>query len=132
MPIPGSGDDGNMTRDLAHFDLAREIADSEQRKPWPSGIHARTLYKKRDFRVVLISMEIGTRLKEHRVDGTSSVQVLKGQIRYSTGGQSYDLQTGSLIVLGASIAHEVESLDEFAFLLTISWRGDRQRPVSAA
>ena len=54
MTIPGSGDDGNLTRDLAHFDLAREIADSEQRKPWPSGICARTLYKKRDFRVVLM------------------------------------------------------------------------------
>jgi quercetin dioxygenase-like cupin family protein len=58
------------------------------------------------------------------------VQVLKGQIRYSTGGQSYDLQTGSLITLGASIAHEVESLDESAFLLTISWPGNRQQPVS--
>ena len=84
------------------------------------------------LRVVLISMETAVRLKEHHVDGTSSVQVLKGHIRYSTGGQAYDLQSGSLITLTASIAHEVESLDESAFLLTISWPGDRQRPVSAA
>jgi quercetin dioxygenase-like cupin family protein len=75
-------------------------------------------------------METGARLKEHRVNGTSSVQVLKGHIRYSMGGQSYDLQTGSLITLGASIAHEVESLDESAFLLTISRPGNRQQPVS--
>jgi quercetin dioxygenase-like cupin family protein len=126
MPIPGSGDDGNMTRDLAHFDLAREIADSEQRKPWPSGIHARTLYKKRDFRVVLISMENAARMKEHHVDGTTSVQVLQGSILYVALGEAYELQSGSLITLGPSIKHEVESLAESVFLLTISWPDDEQ------
>jgi quercetin dioxygenase-like cupin family protein len=50
-------------------------------------------------------------------------EVLKGRIRYSTGGQAYDLQIGSLITLGASIAHEVESQEESAFLLTIFNRG---------
>ena len=126
MPIPGSGDDGNMITDLAHFDLTREIADSDQQKPWPSGIYAKTLYKKRDFRAVLISMETAARIKEHHVDGTSSVQVLKGHIRYSAHGQTYDLQTGSLIMLGASIKHEVESLDESVFLLTISWPDNKE------
>jgi quercetin dioxygenase-like cupin family protein len=128
MPVPGSGED--VTGDFAQFDLMRKIADSERQKPWSAGIHVRILTKKPDFRVVLISMETAARLKEHHVDGTSSVQVLKGQIRYSTGGQSYDLQAGNFITLGASIAHEVESLDESAFLLTISWPGNKQPPVS--
>ena len=131
MQVQGSRDDGDMNGAFSRFDLLREIADSEGKKPWSAGIHARVLTKKPDFRVVLISMETAARLKEHRVDGTSSVQVLKGHIRYSTGGQAYDLQTGGLIILGASIAHEVESLDESAFLLTISWPGNRQLPVAA-
>lgn len=126
MPTPGSGDDGNMTSDLARFDLTHEIADSEQQKPWPSDIHAKTLYKKNDFRVVLISMATGAQMKEHHVDGTSSVQVLKGHIRYSAQGQAYDLQVGSLITVGASIKHEVESLDDSVFLLTISWPENQQ------
>jgi quercetin dioxygenase-like cupin family protein len=129
MAIPGSGDDGNTIADLAHFDLRREIADSDQQKPWPSGIYAKTLYKKRDFRAVLISMETAARIKEHHIDGTSAVQVLKGHIRYCAHGQTYDLHTGSLIMLGASIKHEVESLDESVFLLTISWP-DNQRLLS--
>ncbi len=132
MAVAGSGEDGNMTADFAQFDLMREIADSERQKPWSAGIHVRILTKKPDFRVVLISMETAARLKQHHVDGTSSVQVLKGQIRYSTGGQFYDLQTGSLIVLRASITHEVESLDESAFLLTISWPANKQPLVSTA
>lgn len=121
MPIPGFSDDGNMTADLAHFDLTQEIANSEQQKPWPSGIHAKTLYKVRDFRVLLISMEAAAGMKEHHVDGTSSVQVLKGHIRYSTHSQAYELQAGSLITLSASIKHAVEAIDDSVFLLTISW-----------
>jgi quercetin dioxygenase-like cupin family protein len=126
MPNPSSNDDGTMIADLAHFDLLREIAESEQQKPWPSGIHAITLYKKQDFRVVLISMEAAARIKEHHVDGTSSVQVLKGHIRYSTQGQIYDLRTGNLLTLNASIKHEVEAMEESGFLLTISWPGNRE------
>jgi quercetin dioxygenase-like cupin family protein len=125
MPDSWSDEGSNRVEECSRFDLMREIVDSEGKKPWSAGIHARVLTKKPDFRVVLISMETAARLKEHRVDGTGSVQVLKGRIRYSTGGQAYDLQTGSLITLGASTTHEVESLDESAFLLTISWPGNR-------
>ena len=126
MPIPGSNDDGTTIADLGHFDLLREITVSEQQKPWASGIHARTLYKKRDFRIVLISMEAATQMKEHHVDGTSSVQVLRGHIRYSTQGQFYELRTGNLLTLGASIKHKVEAIEESEFLLTISWPGNRE------
>jgi quercetin dioxygenase-like cupin family protein len=126
MPLPGSGDDGNMTFDLARFDLTREIADSEQRKPWPSGIYSKTLYKRDDFRAVLICMESAARMQEHHVDGTTSVQVLRGVVRYSAQGQAYDLATGSLITVAASIKHEVESLEESAFLLTIAWPTGRE------
>jgi quercetin dioxygenase-like cupin family protein len=121
MAIPGSGDDGNMTADLGLFDLTNEIAESQSQQPWPSGIHASTLFKKQDFRVVLISMQPGARMKEHHVDGTSSVQVLNGNIRYSAQGQTHDLQPGSLLTLAASIKHDVESMDDSVFLLTISW-----------
>lgn len=121
MPLPGSSDDGNMTSDLALFELMQEIADAERLKPWPSGIYSTTLFKKPDFRVVLISMEADAWMKEHHVDGTTSVQVLKGHIRYTAQGQVYDLQAGSLLTVGASIKHDVESLDESVFLLTISW-----------
>ena len=75
--MTSSGDDGNMIDDLAQFDLLREIADAEQTKPWASGVHSRTLFKKPDLRVVLIAMEKAARMREHHADGTLSVQVLK-------------------------------------------------------
>jgi quercetin dioxygenase-like cupin family protein len=110
-----------MTADLAQFDLLHEIAEAERQKPWASGIRSRTLFKKPDLRVVLISMEAAAQIKEHHADGTSSLYVLKGYVRYSTQAQVYDLRAGSLITLGASIRHSVEAVEESAFLLTLSW-----------
>ncbi|MGI8770729.1 MAG: cupin domain-containing protein [Acidobacteriaceae bacterium] len=119
--MTSSGDDGNMIDDLAQFDLVREIADAEQTKPWASGVHSRTLFKKPDLRVVLIAMEKAARMKEHHADGTLSVQVLKGQVRFGVQGRTYDLRAGNLLTLSASIKHDVEALENSAFLLSISW-----------
>ncbi|HEX5283331.1 MAG TPA: cupin domain-containing protein [Bryocella sp.] len=114
-------DDGTMVDRMAHFDLNQEISDAASKKPWQAGHHARTLFKKHDFRVVLISLESGAHMKEHHADGTISVQVLKGRIRMNVGGKSQELSSGNLFTLGASIRHDVEALDDSAFLLTISW-----------
>jgi quercetin dioxygenase-like cupin family protein len=118
--------DGTMIDRLAQFDLHQEIADSEHKKPWQSGHFAKTLFKKHDLRVVLITMENAAKMKEHHADGTISVQVLKGQIRFNVHGKPHDLKSGNLLTLGASIKHEVEALEDSAFLLTISWPSDEE------
>jgi quercetin dioxygenase-like cupin family protein len=113
--------DGTMVDKIAQFDLLHEIAESERKKPWPSGLYAKTLFKKHDLRVVLICMRNGAHMKEHHADGTISIQVLKGQLRVSVNNKPHDLPTSTLFTLGASIRHDVESNGESAFLLTISW-----------
>ena len=113
--------DGTMVDRMAHFDLNHEIAEATAKKPWQAGHHAKTLFKKHDFRVVLITMDRAAHMKEHHADGTISVQVLKGRIRLNVGGKPHDLAAGNLFTLGASIRHNVEALDDSAFLLTISW-----------
>jgi hypothetical protein len=55
--MPTFDDDGNMIDSMAQFDLLREIEESEKSKPWKSGHTAKTLFKKHDLRVVLITME---------------------------------------------------------------------------
>lgn len=114
-------DDGTMVDKIAQFDLNHEIADANSKRPWPSGHYARMLFKKHDLRVVLITMDRGAHMKEHHADGTISVHLLKGKIRMNVGGHQHELATGNLFTLGASIRHDVEALDDSAFLLTISW-----------
>ena len=110
-----------MVDRMAHFDLNQEIADAASRKPWQAGQYAKTLFKKHDFRIVLITMERGAHMKEHHADGTISVQVLNGKVRMNVGDRPYELTAGNLFTLAASIRHDVEALDDSAFLLTISW-----------
>jgi quercetin dioxygenase-like cupin family protein len=119
--MPHSAADGNMVESLVQFDLQREIADAEAKKPWSSGIHSKTLIKKHDFRVVLIIMEPGARMDEHHADGTISLQVIRGRIQFRTQGKTHSLKAGNLLMLGASIKHDVEAQEDSAFLLTIGW-----------
>ena len=121
MTSEGFSDGGTLLRDFGQFDLTREMKESERQKPWQMGHTARTLFKKEDFRMVLISMEKGSVLKEHHADGTISVQVLKGSIRFTAQGEAHTVQASSVVTLTASIKHEVEALEESAFLLTIAW-----------
>lgn len=121
-----SQQDGTMIDKQAQFDLLKEIANSEQQKPWPSGIYAKTLFKKHDFRVVLISMEKAAKMKEHHADGTISLQVLKGKVRFNVNAHQNELSTGNLFTLAASIRHDVEAVEDSAFLLTISWPSDEE------
>lgn len=121
MATGGFAEDGTPLKNLAQFDLSQEIADSEWKKPWQAGHYAKTLFKKSDLRVVLVSTEAAARLKEHHADGAISVQVLKGSIRFTTQGESHDLWPGNVLMLGASIKHEVEALEESTLLLTIAW-----------
>ena len=114
-------DDGTMVDKFAQFDLSSEIAEAAQKKPWASGHFAKMLFKKHDLRVLLISMEPGAHMKEHHADGTISIHVLNGRIRVNVAGKPHELAAGNLFTLGASIRHDVEALDDSAFLLTISW-----------
>lgn len=116
-----SNDQGIMVDSLVQFDLQQEIASAAQKKPWPAGIHAKTLFKKRDFRAVLIIMEPGAKMSEHHADGTISVQVIQGQIQFRAPEKTLTLNAGNLLMLDASIKHDVEAQNDAAFLLTIGW-----------
>ena len=118
--------DGTMVDKMAQFDLNHELAEAERHQPWPAGLHSKTLFKKHDFRVVLISMHSSAHMKEHHADGTISIHVLKGHLRISVNGKPHDLPTGSLFTLGSSIRHNVEAIGDSAFLLTISWPSDQE------
>ena len=119
-------DSGNTVEPVAQFDLQQELAECQQKKPWPSGIFSRTLFKKHDFRCVLIAMEPSAAMKEHHADGTLSVQVLKGRLRFGAEGNQFELAAGSLLTLSASIKHDVHALEDSAFLLTISWPSNEE------
>lgn len=104
------------------LDLAAELARLRDEEPWRrSGRHTRTLIKDADLRVVLIALRPGARLEEHHAPGRITIQILAGRLRVGVTGQSITVATDYLVTLGPAIRHEVEALEESAFLLTIAW-----------
>ncbi len=110
---------------LLHFNLAQELRHLREQDSWQRGTgrSSKTLAKYPDFRVVLVLMKADSEMKEHHADARISVQILQGKIQVHLPDQSVELNAGELICLEAGIHHDVKSLEESAFLITLSWPG---------
>lgn len=105
------------------FNLAAEMQQLESEHPWQSGRNAKTIVKFPDFRVILIMMRRQSRIPDHHADGRVSVHTLSGHIRLQLSGRSVDVPAGQMLVLDHGVRHDVEALEDSAFLLTIAWDG---------
>lgn len=123
---------GILSAPLLRFDLNQEIQKLRAEGRWQSGHTAKTLVKYSDFRVVLVAMNPGGKLVQHRTEGRISVQILAGQITFRTADESVDLSAGQMLSLEREIPHDVESSSDSAFLLTIAWPGASIAPEDSA
>jgi quercetin dioxygenase-like cupin family protein len=112
-----------MASPFLEFDLTAEIDQLRRETTWSTGRNARTLMKYDDFRVVLTALQANMRIPEHKTDGRISVHVLSGHIRLNASGRTFNLRPGGLVALDQGSAHDIEALEESAFLLTIAWPG---------
>ena len=67
-------------------------------------------------------MKGGTRMRQHRAEGRVSIQLLEGQICIHLADRKVNMSAGHFLVLDCGVLHDVETLEESALLLTISWR----------
>ena len=118
-----------MASAFLEFDLTAEIDRLHRESTWARGRNARTLVKFDDIRVVLSVLRAAMAIPEHTTEGRISVQVLSGHIRLNAAGRTFDLRAGNLLALDQGTPHDVEALEDSAFLLTIAWSG-RQEPYT--
>jgi quercetin dioxygenase-like cupin family protein len=109
------------------FDLAAQIQDLHREDAWTSGRNSKTIVKHPDLRLVLTIMKANTSIHEHSAAGSISVQTISGHIRMHVQGREFDLPAGHLPALDAAVPHDVEALEDSAFLLTVAWRGEHER-----
>jgi len=111
-----------VARSRLTFDLGAELERLRAEESWQQGTrNAKTLVKEPDIRLVLIVMRQGGRMDEHRAPGRISIQTLAGRLRLHVPGETIDLAVGQILVLDPDVAHDVEAIEESAFLLTIAW-----------
>jgi quercetin dioxygenase-like cupin family protein len=100
-----------------------EIARLRAERGYAVEGHAgRTLAKYPDLRVVLETMKPGARLSLHETAERMTLQVLVGRLRvHDRNGERHDVGEGSFAAVDLAQVHELESVDECAFLLTLAW-----------
>jgi quercetin dioxygenase-like cupin family protein len=112
---------GSMSEPYLELDLERELDELQRETAWATGRNARTLVKFDDLRVVLTAMKAGARIPAHQTQGRISIEGVRGRIRIRAEGRTFDLRPGSLLALDHGVSHEVEAIEDGAFLLTIAW-----------
>ncbi len=115
---------GPLESPILSFDLKAEIEGLRGENGWQAGRDSKTLVKHPDFRVVLTVLKSGARLHEHKAAGRISVQAVAGHIRMHVQDKVFDLPAGHLLALERALPHDVEALEDSAFLLTIAWPED--------
>ena len=119
-----------LAEPLLQIDLDRELQQLRREDSWQreTGRSSKTLAKYPDFRIVLILMKSGTRMRQHKAEGRVSLQLLDGRVCVHLADRKVDVSAGHLLVLDCGVLHDVEAREESALLLTISWR--RQKSTS--
>ena len=115
---------GDMESPVLSFDLNAEIKQLRGENAWQGGRNSKTLVKHPDFRVVLTVLKSNARLHEHKAAGGISVQAIVGHIRMHVQDKVIDLPAGHMLALERALPHDVEALEDSAFLLTIAWPAD--------
>lgn len=114
--------------ELAYEVIRRNIIDElEKLTDAPSwrleaGRSSETIVKYPEFRIVLVRMKKGSYMSHHRAEGPISVHSVLGRIRvHLPDDRMEELGPGDLLALERGLEHDVEALEECAFLLTIAW-----------
>jgi quercetin dioxygenase-like cupin family protein len=113
-----------LTGSALQFDLDGEVDELMLEDTWArTGQNAKTLVKHPDFRIVLIVLRAGARIREHMADARVSIHCLSGHLRLSLPEESVEMHARHVLVLDKSVPHEVEAIEQSALLLSISWPG---------
>ncbi|MGN6604350.1 MAG: cupin domain-containing protein [Ginsengibacter sp.] len=82
--------------------------------------NAMTIYKTDAMRIVMIALHKNAVIQEHSTNGVISVQIIDGEIDFTTEGKTHNLKKGQMIALHRKIPHKVAAVEESVFLLTVS------------
>ncbi len=106
---------------LVTIDLRSFTKQIREEKAWKdSDRNAITVFKTDGLRIVLMAMHKNAEMIKHTADAMISVQVLEGNILFTTDEQIVELSSGQMLALHKGIPHSVIAKEETIFLLTLT------------
>ncbi len=110
-----------LNAELVEMNLYQFIDQIKHEKTWQdSDRNAVTMYKSPTMRIVLMGLHKNAVLKTHQANGVISVQVLEGNIDFSTANATTRMEKGHMIALQENILHSVTALTDSFFVLTLA------------
>jgi quercetin dioxygenase-like cupin family protein len=105
---------------LLSSDVAAELARLRAEESFRGGDrNARTLVAEPELRVVLAALMAGARRRGHRAPGPITIQAVEWWLRIGASGETIELGAGQMLALDRDVPHDIEALEEGAFLPTI-------------
>lgn len=106
---------------LVIIDLRSLTIQIRKEKAWEnSDRNAITVFKTDAMRIVLIGLHKGAEMVKHTAKGMISIQVLEGEILFTTEERSVKLKQGEMLALHENVPHSVQANEETIFLLTLT------------
>jgi len=87
---------------------------------WRGKDHTAVLLKSASLRVVFRSLREGNSLATHKAAGDITVQVLEGEIQFTSADRTVTLRGGQLFALKAAVPHSVTASQSSAILITLA------------
>lgn len=110
-----------LNDNLVEMDLQKYIQQIKSETTWKTGEkNAITIFKFEKMKIVLIGLHDQAELKKHTANAQISVQVLEGEIQFSTEETSVVLTVGKMISLQPLIPHHLLANKESFILLTMA------------
>ncbi len=111
---------------LVEMDLDKFIELIKSESTWKeSDRNSITIFKSDTLRIVLMGLHKDAEMKPHSANGVISVQVLEGEIKFSTDQQTCRVSKGKMIALHEQITHSVQAVKETFLLLTLAMNAKR-------
>ena len=121
LEVHTEGVSRSLDAPILRLEFATELADLRRSRAAPLTEHrAKTLVKYPGLRVVLLALNEGARLGEHRSSGALVLQTLTGKLRVKVGNDVLELPPGTFLALEPQRAHEIEAAEETTALLTVT------------
>ena len=110
-----------MDAALVTINLCSFTKQIREEKAWKdSDRNAITVFKTDGMRILLIALHKDAEMIKHTADGMISIQVMEGQILFTTEEQSFELGSGQMLALHENVPHSVLAMEETIFLLTLT------------
>ncbi len=106
---------------LITIDLLKFIKQIKEEEQWKKNDrNAITVFKSFVIRMVLIALHKDAEIKQHKTDASISIQVIEGEMIFTTNDQTIALASGQILVLQEGIPHNILAKVDTVFLLTLT------------